>query len=295
MVVGLALVSCGREPESDGFVVGGEVFHDQQEFVESGSRCGNDLSDEDQFRIEMRVRDDLATFMKGKPGGGGGGTTVTGGTINVYFHVIHSGSSGIISSGDVSQQISVLNSAYSATGLSFNLVSTDYTDNASWFALSPGSSAESQAKSALRQGTADDLNLYSANPGGGLLGWSTFPWDYAGNPLDDGVVVLYSSLPGGGAAPYDEGDTATHEIGHWMGLYHTFQGGCSKTGDLVADTPSERAAQFGCPTGADTCTGAGLDPIENYMDYTDDSCMFEFTTAQDARMDSMFSTYRYGK
>jgi len=262
--------------------------------VDSGNRCGNDLSDDDVFRIEMRLRDDLAQ-MKGKPGGGGGGGTVTGGTVNVYFHVIHSGSSGNLSQSDVNSQISTMNSAYSSTGWSFNLVSTDWTDNATWYGMSPGSSAESAAKSSLRQGSADDLNLYTANLGGGLLGWSTFPWDYAGNPTDDGVVVLYSSLPGGAAFPYDEGDTAVHETGHWMGLYHTFQGGCSKTGDLVSDTPSERAAQFGCPAGADTCTGTGLDPIENYMDYTDDSCMFQFTSGQDARMDSMFSTYRYGK
>ena len=228
-----------------------------------------------------------------------GAAAATGGTINVYFHVINNGAG--IANGDVplsmiNSQISVLNAAYAPTGWQFTLVSVDRTTNSTWYTMGYGSSAETQAKTALRQGTADDLNIYTANLGGGLLGWATFPSDYTLKPKNDGVVILFSSLPGGTAAPYNLGDTATHEIGHWMGLYHTFQGGCNaKKGDYVSDTPAEQSAAFGCPVNRNTCSSAGLDPIHNFMDYTDDDCMFEFTAGQDTRMDSQFTTYRFGK
>lgn len=225
---------------------------------------------------------------------------VAGGTINVYFHVISSGSSassGNISATAINDQISVLNSAFATWGWSFNLVSVTRTTNATWFNGCYGSS-ESAMKNALRQGTADDLNIYTCNPSGGTLGYATFPSSYSSSPRLDGVVLLYSSLPGGSAAPYNQGDTGTHEVGHWMGLYHTFQGGCSTNGDFVSDTPAERSPAYGCPTGRNSCTGTrypGNDPITNFMDYTDDSCMFQFSGGQDARMDAQFTAYRYNR
>jgi hypothetical protein len=225
--------------------------------------------------------------------------TATGGTISVYMHVIRSGSgaaNGDVSDAMIAQQISVLNNAYGQWGWSFTLASVDRTTNAAWFGMTPGSAAETQAKTALHRGTAGDLNVYTANPGGDLLGWATFPWEYAGSPNADGVVVLHSSLPGGSEAPYNLGDTATHEIGHWMGLLHTFQGGCAKKGgDLVADTPAEKGPNFDCVQ-RDTCRNdPGLDPIHNFMDYGDDVCIDRFTAGQDARMDQQFTQYRFGK
>lgn len=225
-------------------------------------------------------------------------SSVTGGTINVYFHVIRKGTgvaNGDITTQMINDQIAVLNAANAPWGWSFNLVQVTRTTNNKWYNLRMGTGAERQMKQTLRQGTADDLNIYSANLGGGLLGWATFPSSYASNPSDDGVVILFSSVPGGTAVPYDQGDTATHEVGHWMGLYHTFQGGCAGSGDFVSDTPAEASPAYGCPSGRDTCAGGGPDPIENFMDYTDDACMFQFTNGQDGRMDSMFTTYRFGQ
>jgi hypothetical protein len=250
---------------------------------------------------------------KGKPGGGGGGgggggtttspPTFTAGTIEipVSFHVINKGAG--IENGDVPQsqidaQIAVLNEAYAGGGdsattpFTFTLVSVDRTTNAAWYDMGYGSQAEKDAKAALRQGGASTLNLYSANLSGGLLGWATFPNSYAGSPTMDGVVLLYSSLPGGSAVPYDLGDTATHEVGHWLGLYHTFQGGCKGSGDYVSDTEPERSAAYGCPAARDTCRGGSVDPIYNFMDYTDDACMYQFTGWQAARMNDMFAAYR---
>lgn len=245
----------------------------------------------------------VETFLKSQ-----GTSRATGATINVYFHVINNGpatSNGNVPDSWITNQMNVLNNAFrGATGgtdtrFNFVLAGVDRTTNASWYTMAYGSTAETQAKNALRQGTADDLNIYTANLGGGLLGWATFPWDYAANPKNDGVVILYSSMPGGSAAPYNLGDTATHEVGHWLSLYHTFQGGCSTTaGDYISDTPAERSAASGCPTGRNTCTGTrfpGNDPIENFMDYSTDACMFKFTVGQSTRMDSAWASYRSGR
>lgn len=267
----------------------------EKPMVVKGERfCGTDHNPE----LIAAAESDFAVRLDNLKKSGDDTSSVTGGVINVYWHVVRSGTSlsqGNISSQMINNQITVLNQAYAAWGWSFNLVSTDFTTNSTWFNGCYGSS-ETAMKNALHQGTADDLNIYSCNPSNGILGYATFPSSYNSAPLKDGVVLLYSSLPGGTAAPYNLGDTGTHEVGHWMGLYHTFQGGCNGNGDYVSDTPAERSPAYGCPTGLDSCRNKpGLDPITNFMDYTDDACMYEFTTGQDARMDSQFTTYRYNR
>jgi hypothetical protein len=226
-------------------------------------------------------------------------TTVT---VGVYVHVItNTSGAGAISDTVIANQIRVLNDSYSGitggfnTKFRFALISTDRTANNTYFTAGYGTAAETSMKNALRKGTAKDLNLYFNQPSTGELGWATFPSSYSSQPKMDGVVCDGRTVPGGSFSPYNEGDTATHEVGHWVGLYHTFQGGCSKNGDFVADTPASKAPNFGCPAGKDSCATKaypGVDPIENFMDYTDDFCMYKFTTGQNDRASSLSATYR---
>ncbi len=242
-----------------------------------------ELSDAEKAAVEQAI------------GGGKSAQARANGSVNVnvYWHVINNGTG--LANGDLPQtqidaSLNVLNNAYKNTPFRFTLAGVDRTNNRTWYTCS-GGGCESKMKSALRKGGAGDLNIYSNNMGRGLLGWATFPSSYASKPKMDGVVILYSSVPGGTAAPYNEGDTLTHEAGHWFGPYHTFQGGCTG-GDSVSDTAAEASAAYGCPSGRDTCAGGGTDPITNFMDYTDDNCMNTFSAGQADRMDQLTIQYR---
>ena len=261
-----------------------------------GRGCGTAAPDPARM---AELENSFQKFQQARGGRRNGGSVV----IPVYFHVINKGPG--IENGDVPDhmlraQLRVLNDSFSgatggaATPFRFELAGIDRTTNADWFQMGILSIQERQAKAALRRGGAGALNVYTTD-GGGYLGWATFPSNYHSQPTQDGVVLLYSSLPGGSLYPYNEGDTATHEVGHWLGLYHTFQNGCTPDNDYVEDTPAEAAPAFGCPAGRDTCTRSrypGLDPVFNFMDYTDDPCMFQFTAGQSARMEGKYAQFR---
>ena len=269
-------------------------------------------------------KDPLAKAMRAAAGrvGSSARAAAATATIPVRFNVVYKDKGkggGWLSDERIDAQIDVLNAAYAGTGFSFVLEEIDRTYQPEWFNLVStnggiprfyrGSSKEVKMKKFFYgDSTSQTLNIYSASLAQSLLGWAYFPSDFTdaateGNPLPqyfDGVVLDYRSLPSVEGdtgdtsvyADYGEGDTATHEVGHWFELYHTFQGGCADPGDYVDDTAPEASPAFACPTGRDTCEGGGVDPIENFMDYTYDSCMTEFTPGQAARMQQAWTDYR---
>jgi hypothetical protein len=271
-------------------VAGGDVhFLDGRGNLVRGQRCAVvDPSAEEVRQVAESIADAMMVF------GERSDAVAANVVIPVRWHVVRSGtavSQGNIPDSMILDQIDVLNDAYAGTGFSFVLAGTDRTTNKQWYTGCYGG-GERKMKQALAIDPANNLNIYSCRPSGGILGYAYFPNSFGQSDFRHGVVLLDQSLPGGSAAPYNEGDTATHEVGHYLGLYHTFQGGCTGNGDYVSDTPAEASAAYGCPVGRNTCSGPGDDPIENFMDYTDDACMFEFSADQTTRMHSMTSTYR---
>jgi len=222
-------------------------------------------------------------------------------TVPVYFHVVTDGSIGNVTRAQIEAQMDVLNNTFaggeggSNTGFSFELKGVTRTDNAKWFYASIGG-AEKDMKKTLHQGGSKALNLYSTTAGP-YLGWAYLPdvLTKPGQAILDGVVFDWESIPGTSdtyAGKYDQGETATHETGHWLNLEHTFYGKCTAQGDFVADTPAERTPTSGCPAGKDTCDAPGLDPIHNYMDYSYDSCYTRFTPGQTQRMRDAWLFFR---
>lgn len=241
-------------------------------------------------------------------------------TIPVHFHIITnaSGSEGDVTNDAVNWQIAVLNAAFSGTAgpahakpadtpFRFSLGGIERIRNDDWFNMSfielTPSDAEKQAM-ARNIGGKSALNIYTAKLDGAVSGWARVPFSVMpgtspvpgldGVPLD-GVVLRYSTMPGALPPPFDQGDTATHEVGHWLGLLHVFQFGCVAPGDAVTDTTLQAGNGSACSYGADSCSGpgqGGTDPVENFMNTTSSACMFKFTKGQSSRMDYYHMTFR---
>jgi hypothetical protein len=223
-------------------------------------------------------------------------------SVPTWFHVVHhADGTGNVSDAAISDQLQVMNAGFggfeggAATGFRFTLAGITRTANTEWYLAGPTTSGERAMKRALKRGGDNTLNVYLTTAGV-YLGWAYFPnvTENATRYLD-GIVVDWESMVGTSdryEGRFDEGKTATHEAGHWLHLHHTFNGGCNNWGDYVADTPAQRFPTSRCPIGQDTCSDPGVDPIHNYMDYSDDPCYNQFTQGQALRMHDAWLKWR---
>jgi hypothetical protein len=252
-------------------------------------------------------------------------------TVDTYFHIISSNKTSgsnrfhsraaptYVTDIEIINQFGVLSRSYNNTAIHFNLINITRTVNNTW----AKNGDDETMKKALRQGTYADLNIFlqeELSDDGGLLGFCSLPDEIPEDNgtaayITDGCNVLAGTRPGGETEGYNQGYTTVHEVGHWFGLLHTFEGTtCAKDnyGDYVDDTPQQKEASAGCPADTqDTCPDSGVskssgekpgpqgyagpDPVHNFMDYSNNDCMNQFTDGQTARMLNMWDMYRKGK
>lgn len=207
-------------------------------------------------------------------------------TVPVNFHVASSSQrSGQITDAVLARQFEVLRAAYAPYNIAFTFNGTDrIVDDriATGLLDANGGRSSSQQRDfdayvrRTRKGNYATLNIYFyTNFPANLFGLCYFPErTTAGSNIfwRDGCQVNGGTVPGGSIEDFNLGQTATHEVGHWFGLFHVFQGSsCSGSGDQVADTPAQSSPTSGCPASKDSCPNAtGLDSIHNYMDYSTD-------------------------
>jgi hypothetical protein len=294
-VAGLAAPAQARlaVPDAQGVCLEQEAGHDDAAAARGG-HAGHDhreISAKEQRAIERRTERRLAALSDAERQR----VTTAAATVPVYVHVMRDAAgNGDVTDQQIADQIAVMNASFAGqkspdaadTGFTFSLAGTFRYNNNQWHQDKQSATYRKQT----RKGGANALNIWLVDFN--YLGIATFPWDYARNPGVDGIRVHYASLPGGSMANYDKGETATHEAGHWFGLYHTFQGGCTATNDEVSDTPAQASSTTGCPEGRDSCALPGLDPIHNFMDYSYDDCYTEFTPGQAQRASDMWAAYR---
>lgn len=285
--------------------VDASIFHDKAKLVNSPSRCATRHPErEEATRLDEHLHASLAARGVQMDSISMQDHEEELFPIPVYWHRIlpDDGSEGRITKKMINKSIKKLNKAFRMEA--FELISVITTRNSEWFYMTQDDGDELEAKTALRRGGPNALNIYSCRPDyefqGNffpLLGFATFPWWYEDDPSLDGVVIQYDTVPGGGNPDgFGEGDTLTHEVGHWLGLFHVFQGNsCSSNGDQVGGTAFQRTPTFGCPATKDSCPNKpGEDNIHNFMDYSDDVCLTNFHNKQLKRMAAMMYYYRSG-
>lgn len=292
-----------------------EEFHTSPEFLENGHRCATvQTFTPSSYSLSGNPSDCSFNFTSIKPEY----QPDTLIEIPVVFHVIQrTDGTGHIPESRILSQIDVLNEDFGALAgspaangrdarIRFVLANEtpqggptngiNYHTNNQWF-RDPGPGRFNPMMNSLNWDPSRYLNIYTNNSAG-ALGYASFPQESAGQ-AQDGVVLLHSTVgrnaPGGGI--YNQGRTATHEVGHYFGLFHTFQGGCGSannpfgSGDRIADTNQHRNPDNSCQPRQSSC-GTGQTPIHNFMNYSPDSCMYEFTEQQINRMRCSLINYR---
>jgi len=229
--------------------------------------------------------------------------------IPVWVNVLYRTTAENISQTQIQSQIDVLNEDFGGTNTDVSLVPSTFTGvkagatnirfvlqgvtrkattKTSW---STNDAVKKTASGGLNPTSPTIyLNLWACTLGNGILGYAQFP---GGSSATDGVVILNTAFgrTGTAAAPFNKGRTATHEVGHWLNLRHIW-GDATCGSDLVTDTPTHNTANYGCPAAGhrSTCTGTPIEMTMNYMDYTDDACMYMFSAGQKSRMLATFAT-----
>jgi len=279
---------------------GGREYESHDALIASGRRCATKTYTTQEIeKIEAKFEAEHAEITSNAEGRNLRLTIDN--SINVYWWAITGDgpTDGNYDPMYVGTAIGVLNSVYNPIGFFFNLAESQQVYNPTWF----NGYDELGMKESLRYGTAHDLNIYTLL-GDYPLGSATYPFEYKFDPVWDGVMINYLTLPNimtdqGTPSEYERGFQLAHQVGHWLGLYHTFQDGCravTRGGDWIHSTPAEFSAASGCPIGRDSCTGhvkfAGYDPIDNIMDFTAEPCQAGLLPEQGARMARQMLVYR---
>jgi hypothetical protein len=226
--------------------------------------------------------------------------------IPVVFNVLYRTTAQNVTLAQLQSQIDVLNEDFAATNLDYgtsnpfngvksgdcgirftlDAVNRKATNKTSW---STNNAMKTASQGIAPTSPTTKLNIWVCNMGGGILGYAQFP---GGSSATDGVVLDDNATGrlGTAAAPFNLGRTATHEVGHWLNLRHIW-GDATCGNDQVSDTPLHNTSNGGCPAAGhtSTCSGTPLEMYMNYMDYTNDACMYMFSVGQKSRMQATFA------